>query len=58
MIYPILARIAYELYSIPSISAEVERVFSRYYLEKSYTDIVNRQVNFEKLSKLIIDRIG
>src|SRR5277367_1842737 len=33
-IYPTLARMAYELYSIPSMSAEVERVFSRYCLEK------------------------
>ena len=33
-IYPILARMAYELYSISSMSAEVERVFSRYCLEK------------------------
>ncbi len=39
-VYPTLARMAYELYSIPSMSAEVERVFSRYYLEKSCTDIV------------------
>jgi hypothetical protein len=35
-IYPTLVRIAYELYSIPSMSAEVERVFSRYYLEIMY----------------------
>jgi len=28
-VYPTLARMAYELYSIPSMSAEVERVFSR-----------------------------
>ena len=34
MVYLTLARIAYELYSIPSMSAEVERVFSRFYLEK------------------------
>ena len=34
MVYPTLARMAYELYSIPSMSAEVERVFSRFYLEK------------------------
>src|SRR5947207_4321334 len=34
MIYPTLARMAYDLYSIPSMSAEVERVFSRFYLEK------------------------
>jgi len=33
MVYPTLARIAYELYSIPSMSAEVERVFSRYHLQ-------------------------
>ena len=32
MVYPTLVRMAYELYSIPSMSAEVERVFSRYYL--------------------------
>jgi hypothetical protein len=36
MVYPTLARMAYELYSIPSMSAEVERVFSRYYLEIVY----------------------
>ena len=35
-IYPTLARMAYELYSIPSMSAEVERVFSRYYVEIIY----------------------
>jgi len=35
-IYPTLARMAYELYSIPSMSAEVERVFSRYCLEIMY----------------------
>ena len=35
-IYPTLARMAYELYSIPSMSAEVERVFSRYYIEIIY----------------------
>jgi len=29
-VYPTLAKMAYELYSIPSMSAEVERVFSRY----------------------------
>ena len=34
MVYPTLARIAYELYSIPSMSAEVEWVFSRFYLKK------------------------
>ena len=34
MVYPTLARMAYELYSIPSMSAEVARVFSRFYLEK------------------------
>src|SRR5256714_8964827 len=34
MVYPTLARMAYELYSIPSMSAEVKRVFSRFYLEK------------------------
>ena len=34
MVYPTLARMAYELYSIPSMSAEVERVFSRFYVEK------------------------
>src|SRR5437667_3662088 len=34
MVYPTLARMAYELYSIPSMSAEVERVFSRFYFEK------------------------
>jgi hAT family C-terminal dimerisation region len=28
-VYPTLVRIAYELYSIPSMSAEVERVFSK-----------------------------
>jgi len=39
-VYLTLARMAYELYSIPSMSAEVERVCSRYYLEKSCTDIV------------------
>ena len=33
-IYPTLARMAYELYSISSMSAEVEKVFSRYYLEQ------------------------
>jgi len=33
-VYPTLARMAFELYSIPSMSAEVERVFSRYYLEE------------------------
>jgi len=33
-VYPTLARIAFEVYSIPSMSAEVERVFSRYYLER------------------------
>ena len=32
-VYPTLARIAYDLYSVLSMSAEVERVFSRYYLE-------------------------
>ena len=36
MVYPTLAKIAYELYSIPSMSAEVERVFSRYYFEIVY----------------------
>ena len=35
-VYPTLARMAYELYSIPSMSAEVERVFSRCYLEIVY----------------------
>ena len=30
MVYPTLARIAFDLFSIPSMSAEVERVFSRY----------------------------
>jgi len=34
MIYPTLARMAYELFSIPSMSAEVERVFSRYLLQE------------------------
>ena len=34
MIYPTLARMAYELFSIPSMSAEVERVFSRYPLQE------------------------
>jgi len=58
MIYPTLARMAYELYSIPSMSAEVERVFSRYYLEKSCTDIIECQVNIERPSKSIIDGIG
>ena len=33
MVYPTLARMMYEVYSIPLMSAEVERVFSRYYLE-------------------------
>jgi len=33
MVYPTLARMAFELFSIPSMSAEVERVFSRSYLE-------------------------
>lgn len=33
IVYPTLARMAFELFSIPSMSAEVERVFSRYYLE-------------------------
>jgi hypothetical protein len=32
MMYPTLARMAFELYSIPSMSAEVERVFSRDHL--------------------------
>jgi hypothetical protein len=36
MVYPTLARMAYELYSIPSMSAEVERVFSGYYFEIVY----------------------
>ena len=57
-IYPTLARMAYELYSIPSMSAEVERVFSKYYLEKSCTDIIECQVNVERPSKSIIDGIG
>src|SRR6266516_5954436 len=58
MVYPTLARMAYEVYSIPSMSAEVERVFSRYYLEKSCTDIIECQVNIERPSKSIIDGIG
>jgi hypothetical protein len=29
LMYPTLARMAFELFSIPSMSAEVERVFSR-----------------------------
>lgn len=33
LVYPTLARMAFELFSIPSMSAEVERVFSRYYLQ-------------------------
>ncbi len=33
LMYPTLAHMAFELFSIPSMSAEVERVFSRYYLE-------------------------
>ena len=33
MVYPTLAHMAFELFSIPSMSAEVERVFSRSYLE-------------------------
>src|SRR5438046_803403 len=33
LMYPTLACMAFELFSIPSMSAEVERVFSRYYLE-------------------------
>jgi len=57
-VYPTLARMAYELYSIPSMSAEVERVFSRYYLEKSCTDIVKCQVNAERPSKPIINGIS
>ena len=36
MVYPTLSKMAYELYSIPSMSAEVERVFSRYYFEIVY----------------------
>src|SRR5204863_9992989 len=51
MLYPTLARMAFELYSIPSMSAEVERVFSRYCFEmKSCTD-VKCQVNIKKPSK-------
>ena len=58
MVYPTLARMAFELYSIPSISAEVERVFSRYCFQmKSCTD-VKCQVNVERLSKSTFDRIG
>jgi len=39
-VYPTLARMAFELYSIPSMSAEVERVFSRYDLQmKSCSDV-------------------
>jgi hypothetical protein len=33
IVYPTLACMAFELFSIPSMSAEVERVFSRYYLQ-------------------------
>ena len=33
IVYPTLAHRAFELFSIPSMPAEVERVFSRYYLE-------------------------
>ena len=58
MVYPILARMAYELYSVPSMSAEVERVFSRYHLQmKSYADI-KYQVNIEIPSKSTFNRIS
>jgi hypothetical protein len=33
LVYPTLARMAFELFSIPSMSCEVERVFSRYSLK-------------------------
>ena len=56
-VYPTLARMAYELYSIPSMSAEVERVFSRFDFEKSYID-VKCQVNLERPSKSTVDRIS
>ena len=57
MLYPTLARMAFELYSIPSMSAEVERVFSRFYLEKLRID-VKCQVNVERPSKSTCDGIG
>lgn len=58
MVYPTLARMAYELYSIPSMSAEVERVFSRYYLNlKSCTD-VKRQIDVEGSLKSSFYRIS
>jgi len=56
-IYPTLARMAYDLYSIPSMSAEVERVFSRFNLEKSCID-VKCQVNVERPSKSTFDGIS
>jgi len=56
MIYPTLARMAYELYSIPSMSAEVERVFSRYRLQMKSCTNIKCQVNVERPSKSTFNR--
>jgi hypothetical protein len=58
MVYPTLARMAYELYSIPSRSAEVERVFSRYHLQMKLCTDVKCQVNIERPSKSTFNRIS
>ena len=58
IIYPTLARMAFELYSIPPMSAEVERVFSRCCFQMKSCIDVKCQVNVERLSKSTFDRIG
>ena len=58
MIYPILARMTFELYSIPSMSAEVEGVFSRYCFQMKLCTNVKHQVDIERPSKSTFDRIG
>jgi len=44
MVYPTLTRMAFELFSIPSMSCEVERVFSRYTLKNHALMLLTCQV--------------
>jgi hypothetical protein len=57
MIYPTLARMAYELYSIPAMSAEVERVFSRFYY-KVWTDTCSAKLTLrDRRNRLLTESV-
>lgn len=47
--YPTLSKIAYDVFAVPAMSAEAERVFSRYVPVIYYTNCVQRR----KLSQII-----